>query len=102
VRILRDSPHLQVNSLVHWATWLGVNIFLGVLSWVLAEAIPIFNYLIALAGSICFAPMSLIFPACLWIYDFGHYRTGAPRQMAFFYLHVLIILVGTLLLVGGT
>lgn len=22
VRILRDSPHLQSNTAVHWATWL--------------------------------------------------------------------------------
>ncbi|KAK9418788.1 putative Amino acid transporter transmembrane domain-containing protein [Seiridium unicorne] len=102
VRILRDSPHLQINSFVHWGTWLGVNIFLGVLAWVLAEAIPIFNYLIALAGAICFAPMSLIFPACLWMFDFGHYRTGKPGQIAFFYLHILIALVGALLLIGGT
>ncbi|ETS79873.1 hypothetical protein PFICI_07402 [Pestalotiopsis fici W106-1] len=103
VRILRDSPHLQTNSFVHWGTWLGVNFVLGILSWVLAEAIPIFNYLIALAGSICFAPMSLIFPACFWIYDYGYYRkSGKPRQVAFYYFHILIILIGTLLLIGGT
>ncbi|KAI1867018.1 hypothetical protein JX265_007594 [Neoarthrinium moseri] len=102
VRILRDSPHLQANTVIHWGTWISINIGLGVLSWVLAEAIPIFNYLIALAGSICFAPMSLIFPPLFWMYDFGHYRSGTPKQVAFYALHVLIALVGGLLLIGGT
>lgn len=102
VRILRDSPHLQVNSVVHWGTWLGINVCLGLLAWVLAEAIPIFNYLIALAGSICFAPMSLMYPACFWIFDFGHFRSGTPKQIAFYSLHVFIFLVGAFLTVGGT
>jgi Na+/proline symporter len=26
VRLLRGSPHLQSNSLVHWSTWIGVNV----------------------------------------------------------------------------
>lgn len=48
VRILRNSPHLQTNSMVHWVTWLSCTIGLGSISFILAEAIPIFNYLIAL------------------------------------------------------
>ncbi|KAH8674035.1 transmembrane amino acid transporter protein-domain-containing protein [Xylariales sp. PMI_506] len=102
VRVLRDSRHLQANTVVHWSTWLSINIVLGGLAFVLAEAIPIFNYLLALTGSVCFAPMSLIFPAMFWMYDFGHYRKGNAKQVAMYALHVLLILVGSLLVVGGT
>jgi hypothetical protein len=52
VRILRNSPHLQTNSFIHWGTWLGCTFGLSSISFILAEAIPIFNYLIALTGTI--------------------------------------------------
>jgi hypothetical protein len=37
VRILRNSRHLQENTVVHWATWLGGNLVLGALGFILAE-----------------------------------------------------------------
>jgi hypothetical protein len=36
-----------------------VRILLGALVFILAEGIPIFNYLIALVGSVCFAPLAM-------------------------------------------
>lgn len=45
VRILRGSGHLERNSWVHWATWLGLTFGLGVVAFVLAEAIPIVSVL---------------------------------------------------------
>jgi hypothetical protein len=41
VRILRNSRHLQSNTLVHWATWLGLTFGLSFLAFILAQAIPI-------------------------------------------------------------
>ncbi|EOD48285.1 putative neutral amino acid protein [Neofusicoccum parvum UCRNP2] len=52
VRVLRNSRHLQSNTLVHWGTWLGTVLCLGSLSFILAQSIPIFNYLIALTGTV--------------------------------------------------
>ncbi len=46
VRILRDSRHLQEKTVVHWVTWLSTTVGLGAIAFVLAEAIPIFNYLV--------------------------------------------------------
>lgn len=102
VRILRDSPHLQSNTLVHWGTWLGCTFGLASISFVLAEAIPIFNYLLALTGSICFAPLAISLPGWLWMYDHGLYRKGSVWQQAFYWFHAFIILLGLFFLVGGT
>jgi hypothetical protein len=41
VRILRNSIHLQKNTVTHWATWLGLTFGLAFLSFILAEAIPV-------------------------------------------------------------
>ncbi|KAH9900513.1 transmembrane amino acid transporter protein-domain-containing protein [Xylariomycetidae sp. FL2044] len=102
VRLLRDSKHLQANSMVHWGTWLGCNIILGFLAFILASAIPVFNFILALAGSTCLGPMSLIFPAMMWMHDFSHYRSGTVRQKSLYGFHVFIALVGGLMVIGGT
>ncbi|KAK7431950.1 hypothetical protein QQZ08_001569 [Neonectria magnoliae] len=102
VRILRDSRHLQKNTTTHWATWMGSNLILGILGFIIAEAVPILNYLLGLAGSLCFAPFSLIFPALLWMYDFKSYRTGSGREKALYGLHIFIVLIGLFMVVGGT
>jgi hypothetical protein len=102
VRILRGSRHLQENTATHWGVWLGSNVLLGAMAFVLAEAIPIFNYILALAGAVCFAPMTLMMPALLWMWDFKGHRKGSRGQRAFYALHVGIVLVGAFMLVGGT
>lgn len=102
VRILRDTAHLQANTVVHWSTWLGVNLLLGVLAFIVAEAVPILNYLLGLAGSVCFAPFSLIFPAMLWMYDFKHMRSGNAAARTQYWLHALIVLLGLFMVIGGT
>lgn len=102
VRILRGSRHLQQGTLTHWGTWLGINLLLGSLSFIVAEAVPILNYLLALAGSLCFAPFSLIFPAVLWMHDFRHMRSGSFTEKSTYAAHGLIALVGAFMVVGGT
>lgn len=62
VRILRNSKHLQANTMVHWGTWLGCTCGLCTIAFVLAEAIPIFNYLVGLTGALCFGPLAIIMP----------------------------------------
>ncbi|KAF2644565.1 hypothetical protein P280DRAFT_418589 [Massarina eburnea CBS 473.64] len=102
VRILRNSPHLQRNTVVHWCTWLGTTAVLGAIAFILAEAIPIFSYLIALTGSICFAPIAIMLPGYLWLYDHGDWKKGSVLRMAVYYGHWVLIAVGAFTCVGGT
>lgn len=103
VRLLRNSRHLQQNTLVHWGTWLGCTSGLSVIAFLLAEAIPIFNYLVAFTGSLCFAPLALCLPACLWMHDHAAWRSGqGVLKMTAYWLHVGLILLGIFICVGGT
>lgn len=102
VRILRNSPHLQRNSLIHWGTWLSCTIGLGSVAFILAEAIPIFSYLIALTGSICFAPLAICLPAWLWLHDHAEYRRQGVLKKAVYGAHWFFILLGAFVCVGGT
>ncbi|KAF3809313.1 N amino acid transport system protein [Colletotrichum gloeosporioides] len=102
VRVLRDSHHLQENTVVHWSTWIGSNLVLGILAFIVAEAVPILNYLLGLAGAICFAPFSLVFPALLWMQDFSSYKSGSIKQKGAYGFHILIVLVGLFMVIAGT
>lgn len=102
VRLLRNSPHLQSNSTQHWITWLSCTCGLSALAFILAEAIPIFNYLIALTGSVCFAPLAIIMPAWFWLYDHGEWKRGGMGRKLAWVAHWLLIGVGMLLFVGAT
>lgn len=102
VRILRDTKHLQANTAVHWGTWLGCTFGLAFISFILAEAIPIFSYLLALTGSICFAPLALMLPGWFWLYDHGEWRTATMAKQLAYWAHWLLILLGIFFLVGGT
>ncbi|KIW12756.1 hypothetical protein PV08_07942 [Exophiala spinifera] len=102
VRILRNSRHLQANTLVHWGTWLGVNLCLGTLGFIVAEAVPVLNFLLGLSASLGSACFSLIYPIILWANDFREYRTGTLKQKANYVFNVSIAIIGVFILVGGT
>ncbi|KAI7371547.1 amino acid transporter [Hortaea werneckii] len=102
VRVLRRTRHLQENTITHWVTWLGLTFGLGALAFVLAMAIPDFQYLIALTGSICFAPLAVSLPGWLWIYDHKSWYKGYALQQAAFCFHAFLIPLGLFILVGGT
>lgn len=102
VRILRNTAHLQANTAVHWGVWLSCTFGLCSISFILAEAIPIFNYLIALTGSICFAPLAMMLPGWFWLHDHPQWRKGGAVKMIVYYLHVALILLGAFFCVGGT
>lgn len=88
--------------MTHWGTWFACTIVLGAISFILAEAIPIFNYLIALVGSVCFAPLAMSLPGILWLHDHGHYVKGSFVQKIKVLLHVGMVLLGIFFLVGAT
>ncbi|KAL4896036.1 transmembrane amino acid transporter protein-domain-containing protein [Aspergillus ambiguus] len=102
VRILRNSKHLQANTLVHWGTWLTCTVGLSAISFVLASAIPIFTYVLALVGSLCFAPLAISLPGLLWVFSHGEYRRAGLYRAVVYGLHVLLILLGLFMMVGGT
>ncbi|KAI8942502.1 hypothetical protein NX059_000566 [Plenodomus lindquistii] len=102
VRILRNSRHLQANSVVHWSVWMGCITAMTVISFLIASGVPIFNYLLSLAGSVAFAPLALCLPGWLWLYDHADYWRGNALHKIMYALHVLLILIGLFLTVGGT
>ncbi|KIW55414.1 hypothetical protein PV05_07697 [Exophiala xenobiotica] len=102
VRILRKSRHLQANSIIHWGTWLACTIGMSIAGFLISSGIPIFNYLLGLAGTLCFAPVAISLPGWLWCYDHPHYWKGTFLQKVLYVFHVFMIALGLFVTIGGT
>ncbi|EXJ83980.1 hypothetical protein A1O3_04647 [Capronia epimyces CBS 606.96] len=102
VRILRNTRHLQANTVVHWGTWLGCTIGISIAGFLIASGVPIFNYLLGLAGTFCFAPVAISLPGYLWCYDHPHYWKGTLWQKTLYAFHVFLIALGLFVTIGGT
>ncbi len=106
VRILRGSHHLSHNTPTHWAVWLGTVIFTAILSYVIASAIPFFNDLISLVGSIfgvafCFSLEGAMYIHLIW----PGYKDRTLRSRWFWLavaLNAFLVLLGFFVMVGGT
>ncbi|KAI9641909.1 hypothetical protein NHQ30_009777 [Ciborinia camelliae] len=102
VKVLRGSEHLQSNSFIHWSIWLGSTIGISILSFIIAEAIPFFTYLIGLIGSLCCAPTCLIIPALMALYmDRGSHRASTFKTIMCG-VHIFTIVLGVFITVVGT
>ncbi|GAA6031257.1 hypothetical protein JCM8097_005570 [Rhodosporidiobolus ruineniae] len=102
VRLLRNSSHLQRKTVIHWGTWYGCCVAIGVVAFVVAEAIPFFNTLLSFVSAISFTPLAIIVPAILWLYDFRtSYWQGSLAKKLFVLMHFLMILIGAFQVVGG-
>ncbi|ROW09263.1 hypothetical protein VPNG_05871 [Cytospora leucostoma] len=80
VRILRNSVHLQKNSVVHWSVWLSCTFTMSAIGFLIGSGIPIFNYLLALAGSLTFAPLALGLPGNVDFKNIGSFLPSTPDR----------------------
>lgn len=101
VRLLRGTKHLQSKTMVHWATWFGVSLLCGVAAFVIGEAVPFFGTLISLLAAIAYAPMAIVIPMHLWLYDFADYRKQGLVKKLQWLFHLVMLVVGLFMTVAG-
>ena len=101
--IFSSLPSIQVPADGGFLTLSTTTFGLCAISFILAEAIPIFNYLLSLTGAICFAPLALMLPASFWLYDFKTWMTATSSiKKAAWGFHVLMFALGAFICVAGT
>lgn len=90
--------------MIHWGSWIGCTTGVGLISYIIASAIPVFDSLVSLIGALlgtfmCFQPMG-----CMWLYD--NYTKGkvdrSPRWTAMVCWSVFVVVIGTFMMVAGT
>ncbi|CAG8887454.1 unnamed protein product [Penicillium salamii] len=104
VRVLRGSKHLTSNSIVHWTSWISCTFGVGVISYIVASAIPVFDSLVSLVGALLGTFLSFQPMGCMWLYD--NWSKGkterSPRWIAMVCWSVFVISIGTFMTVAGT
>ncbi|CAI7666337.1 unnamed protein product [Penicillium bialowiezense] len=104
VRALRGSRHLTSNTIVHWSAWISCTFGVGVISYIIASAIPVFDSLVSLIGALLGTFMSFQPMGCMWLYD--NWSKGkterSPRWIAQVCWSVFVISIGTFMMVAGT
>lgn len=84
VKFLRNTKHLQSNSIVHWGTWIGLSVTICVIGLIIAGAIPFFDDLLGLAGALLGTSFILITPGFMTLYELSnsHLPNGGSRNPA--------------------
>ncbi|KAM0790373.1 hypothetical protein ACM66B_003255 [Microbotryomycetes sp. NB124-2] len=104
VRILRGTRHLTKNTITHWVVWLGCTGFGVLVAFIIAEAIPSFNGLLGLIGSLLGGIMSLTVMGMMWFYDNWsrrHVRNNLSFKLMVLF-NVCVIVVGLFITVAGS
>ncbi|CAG7926634.1 unnamed protein product [Penicillium olsonii] len=101
VRILRGSDHLTANSVIHWATWLSSTFGITTIAYIIASAIPVFSSLVSLIGAFLGTFLTFQPYAGMWLYDNWKGSRTLRWQIGVVW-SIVILLLGTFLMVGGT
>jgi hypothetical protein len=65
-RAFKNSIIRYVNTPMGWATWIGLDAIITLLSWVIAGAVPFFSDLLAICSSLFVSGFTFYFPAIMW------------------------------------
>lgn len=101
-RMYRDSVTRFINTPKGWVSWILLITLITVIAWVIAEAIPFFSDLLAISSSLFISGFTFYFPAMMW---FMLIRQGSPfsrKNLVWTALNGLCLVVGLVVLVGGT
>jgi hypothetical protein len=100
-RIFAGTVTRFINTPKGWSTWVAVISAVTVLAWIIAEAIPFFDDLLAISSSLFVSAFSFYLPAWMW---FALIREGSWwswRNMVLGIVNTAIFFVGVLVLIGG-
>ncbi|KAF5024161.1 hypothetical protein F66182_3796 [Fusarium sp. NRRL 66182] len=102
LRMYQDSVVRFINTTKGWVTWLSVLGVITLISWVVAEAIPIFNDLLALSSALLISGFVLYVPAIMWFKLLCEGHWYEMKNIPHAALCTFTFLFGLLVLVGGT
>ncbi|KIJ62406.1 hypothetical protein HYDPIDRAFT_94458 [Hydnomerulius pinastri MD-312] len=102
-RIFRSSHHRHSNTLIGWATWVGIVAATWCLAFVIAEVIPFFSDMLSLMSSLFDGWFGFIFWGMAYLQLYPRVKrwesTWRSVETAFNYF---LILLGFYVLIAGT
>ena len=71
VRILRGTRHLQSNTMVHWAVWIGSMTVTVVFGFIIVGVVPFFDDFLSLVGALFNPVFTNIIPGFMMLFFIG-------------------------------
>lgn len=99
--IYRDSVVRYVNTKTGWVTWIALVTVLTFLSWIVAEAIPVFSDMLSITAALLNSGLCFYVPAIMWfvLLKEGSWFSWENIRTAFY--NGLVFLLGIGILVCG-
>ena len=99
--IYRDSVVRYVNTKRGWVTWIALVTVLTFLSWIVAEAIPVFSDMLSITAALLNSGLCFYVPAIMWfvLLKEGSWFSWENIRTAFY--NGLVFLLGIGILVCG-
>jgi amino acid permease len=101
-RMFKNSIIRYVNTPMGWATWIGLDAAITLLSWIVASAIPFFSDLLAICSSLFISGFTFYFPAIMWFMFIKEGSWWKGRNLLFSAANGLAFAVGVIVLGVGT
>ncbi|KLT46411.1 hypothetical protein CC85DRAFT_314616 [Cutaneotrichosporon oleaginosum] len=101
--MFRNSIVRYVNTARGWMTWIGIVFTTILVSWIVAEAIPVFSSLLSITASLFNSGFTLYLPAIMWftlLREGGCFSSG--KNIALTILNAFIIICGLIIFGVGT
>ena len=94
VRMFRGTNMMSKKTVKSYGAWALIALILWTLAWIIAEAIPVFNDLLALISSLFASWFTYGLSGVFWLYiNYGHYRDNG-KKMALTVLNSIIFSFG--------
>jgi hypothetical protein len=106
--LFEGTRHKNNHTVIGWASWAGILIFLWILAFVIAEVIPFFSDLLSIMSSLFDSFFGFIFWGVAYMrlrhadYGPGFYKNRGVRGWTGFIVNIFIILIGFFFLGPGT
>lgn len=96
--VYRDSVIRYVNTKAGWVTWISVVTILTLLSWVVAEAIPVFSDILSICAALFASGLCFYLPPVMWVVLLkeGSWVSGQNIRTAFYNAVVFVFGIGVL------
>ncbi|KAK4098323.1 hypothetical protein N658DRAFT_432206 [Parathielavia hyrcaniae] len=101
-RVFKRSIIRYVNTPMGWATWIGLDAAITLLSWVIASAVPFFSDLLAITSALFVSGFTFYFPAIMWFMFIREGSWWRGRNLLLSAANALSFAVGVVVLGVGT
>lgn len=102
LRMYSNSVVRFINTPKGWITWIAVLGAITIVSWLLAEAIPFFDDLLALSSALLISGFVLYYPAIMWFKLLCKGKWYQGLNLVHAIANVFVFGLGMLVLIGGT